>query len=68
MSTAHKPYVPTAREVEYGERLSFAALLEHLGLGCRACIIQGDGFGPRHWPSEYCRSGQRPHCTCDTCF
>lgn len=25
-------------------------------------------FGPRHRPSERCRSGKRPHCSCDTCF
>jgi len=23
---------------------------------------------PRHKPSNRCESGQRPHCTCDTCF
>jgi hypothetical protein len=26
------------------------------------------GFAPRHKASDYCMSGRRPHCTCDTCF
>lgn len=25
-------------------------------------------FAPHHQPSPSCRSGKRPHCTCDTCF
>lgn len=25
-------------------------------------------FVPRHTASQRCKSGQRPHCTCDTCF
>lgn len=25
-------------------------------------------FAPPHKPSERCRSGKHPHCTCDTCF
>jgi hypothetical protein len=27
-----------------------------------------EGFQPGHTASSYCRSGKRPHCTCDTCF
>lgn len=27
-----------------------------------------DAFAPRHRASRYCRSGGRPHCTCDLCF
>lgn len=27
-----------------------------------------EGFQPGHTASRYCRSGRRPHCTCDTCF
>lgn len=27
-----------------------------------------DIFAPRHTPSEFCRSGSKPHCTCDSCF
>lgn len=25
-------------------------------------------FQPRHDPNPRCRSGKRPHCTCDSCF
>lgn len=27
-----------------------------------------DPFAPRHKPLSSCRSGKRPHCTCDGCF
>lgn len=27
-----------------------------------------DPFAPRHKAMPTCRSGKRPHCTCDTCF
>lgn len=36
--------------------------------GCSTCYSIGGGFGPRHQPSSMCRSGKRPHCTCDACF
>ena len=41
---------------------------------CRACWEFYDApdprdvFAPRHRASMHCQSGQRPHCTCDTCF
>ena len=25
-------------------------------------------FAPSHKPSDNCKSGKRPHCSCDTCF
>jgi phage FluMu protein Com len=25
-------------------------------------------FMPSHKASKYCKSGKRPHCTCDACF
>ena len=25
-------------------------------------------FGPRHKAGNFCQSGKRNHCTCDTCF
>ena len=34
---------------------------------CYSCK-QRSGGGPDHAASERCRSGKRPHCTCDTCF
>lgn len=27
-----------------------------------------DPFMPRHKASPHCRSGKRPHCSCDACF
>jgi hypothetical protein len=27
-----------------------------------------DPFQPSHAPNPRCRSGRRPHCTCDACF
>jgi hypothetical protein len=28
----------------------------------------GNNFHPWHDASRYCKSGKRPHCTCDRCF
>lgn len=39
--------------------------------GCKGCEVlfeNPDTMAPRHKPSERCKSGKRPHCTCDTCF
>ncbi len=33
--------------------------------GCPACEQPG---APAHQASEFCRSGRREHCSCDTCF
>jgi len=30
--------------------------------------MPSDVFMPHHQASPYCKSGKRPHCTCDTCF
>ena len=46
---------------------------------CKTCknVIQpelvlgfklSDIFCPNHKPSKNCKSGKRPHCTCDACF
>jgi len=36
---------------------------------CSTCLTQSVfPGGPDHEPSEYCRSGKRPHCSCDSCF
>lgn len=36
---------------------------------CQQCYEQSVfRGGPSHAPSSRCRSGQRPHCSCDTCF
>lgn len=34
----------------------------------KALLKNGTYFGPSHSASQFCRSGKRPHCTCDTCF
>lgn len=41
----------------------------HDGVVCSQCLTQTvfEG-GPRHQASSRCRSGQRAHCSCDTCF
>ncbi len=52
------------------------ARLEALGVlvpGCTGCDEHYahptfDPFAPRHKPSQFCESGKRAHCTCDTCF
>lgn len=39
--------------------------------GCKefyAAAEPTEVFAPSHRPSHFCQSGQRPHCTCDTCF
>ena len=33
---------------------------------CAQCARSG--MGPSHNPSPWCKSGSRPHCSCDTCF
>lgn len=38
---------------------------------CEQCVhneLDPHGFGPAHEPSSNCKSGKRPHCTCDACF
>jgi len=36
---------------------------------CAQCERQGKGaFAPSHDAMPRCKSGQRPHCTCDACF
>ena len=39
--------------------------------GCPSCepfFENPNEFRPRHKPSDSCRSGKHPHCTCDFCF
>lgn len=37
--------------------------------GCKTCLLrQAEGFGPDHFASMDCASGQRAHCSCDVCF
>ena len=39
--------------------------------GCDTCQqygSSGNDFFPSHDAMSHCRSGRRPHCTCDGCF
>lgn len=37
--------------------------------GIEECQFQHrGGMAPHHYPSTGCKSGQTPHCTCDSCF
>lgn len=36
--------------------------------GCELCKTYEITGGPGHDPSPNCRSGKRPHCSCDTCY
>ena len=35
---------------------------------CPSCRVYSIFGGPSHNPSPMCRSGKRPHCTCDACW
>lgn len=38
---------------------------------CAYCDRERDrqsDFHPPHEPMHFCRSGRRPHCSCDSCF
>jgi hypothetical protein len=35
---------------------------------CDYCLTVSVFGGPGHEPSSFCRSGKRPHCTCDSCY
>jgi hypothetical protein len=59
------------------EELDYTSPDGYVGIGMRircedsqGCEFRNParGWAPRHNASEYCMSGGRPHCTCDTCF
>lgn len=35
---------------------------------CAELLEKGQYFAPHHDAGVCCRSGRRPHCTCDSCF
>lgn len=35
---------------------------------CETCLWNSVFGGPSHYFSERCRSGRKPHCTCDLCY
>lgn len=47
--------------IDYGGNLIYRS-------DCEACVAAREFGGPSHYASPRCRSGKRPHCTCDTCF
>lgn len=64
-----------AREALRGRAKYHLQLIRWADEGCDLCakhvaaIHKGETFfAPNHTASAYCRSGQRAHCTCDTCF
>lgn len=64
----------TLRLKDYAEAIK-ADLLTQFGKinpqypDCEYCLTQSVfKGGPSHVGSSYCRSGKRPHCTCDSCF
>lgn len=51
-------------------RLEAAGMIDPNCRGCREWYEHptASPFAPSHQASSNCESGQRPHCTCDTCF
>jgi hypothetical protein len=37
-------------------------------IACSTCQDPAQRGGPSHTPSQNCKSGKRPHCSCDTCY
>lgn len=59
------------------ERITRLESIGYLDPNCKTCqeifypaYKHGDVsvFAPSHKPNDKCKSGKRPHCTCDTCF
>lgn len=55
------------------ERLARWTEMGYIDVDCPGCQEKLnhprlDAFAPSHKPSPMCRSGKRPHCTCDACF
>lgn len=73
MTPAYKPVT----EMTIDERIAHYESTGAIAAGCRLCdeaaypVLRAGHdmpFMPRHTASSRCRSGHRPHCTCDTCF
>lgn len=75
MTTTTGDTTAEIRDAEIARREA-AGLLDSECGGCREFYVfyrerwtpGADLFAPSHKPSSRCRSGSRPHCTCDTCF
>ena len=67
------PISPFGNSETRAERIARWEAMGHLDPNCGACREFYDHptltpFAPNHRPNSYCRSGGRPHCTCDGCF
>ncbi len=61
---------PETREQKIA-RLEALGMLDSACPGCRERYEAKDPtsvFAPNHKASDRCRSGKRPHCSCDTCW
>lgn len=67
---AVKVKVPMETKEQKIARLEAAGIIVPTCPGCRYWYEHptADPFAPSHRASNSCRSGQRPHCTCDSCF
>lgn len=52
---------------KYSEPCEFSGADHKLVCGIDGCTRPA-GPGPEHEPLSTCKSGKRPHCTCDYCF
>lgn len=66
----------TIKTLDYALKLEEKGLIDRDCPSCQRDFIPrlkagasfSDIFAPNHKASERCKSGRRPHCTCDTCF
>lgn len=67
------PISPFGASETREERLARWQAMGHYDPDCEQCRPVAEHptlspFMPHHDPNPRCRSGKRPHCTCDTCF
>jgi hypothetical protein len=67
---AISPFGNSETRAERLERWEKMGIYDPNCSGCKPILDHPrlDPFQPSHKPSSYCRSGKRPHCTCDSCF
>jgi hypothetical protein len=64
----HETTVALRAELNANRQAAIAAYAKPEVPDCEYCKVVSVFGGPSHFASDYCRSGRRPHCTCDTCF
>lgn len=64
------PFGASETRAERIARLEALGMLDPTCPGCQEFYRHPKlaPFAPSHKPGSYCRSGKRPHCTCDGCF